>query len=168
MRMNRRNVLFVLGTTILLGGALIASGAFSQVEAQRDVSVETTGDADAALGISLNSSYTGSSAISYSNGSDGELGLKFTKVNGNATTYYDDVLDIENNDEGVIKANVSSNSDSIMVYTGETRTYTTGNKAELTSIGTSDTKSVGLALNSSKFSSSDDVTITINATKTSN
>ncbi len=164
--MNRRNVLFVLGTTILLGGALIASGAFSQVEAQRDVSVQTEGDDSAALGIALNDTYTSSGTIEYSNGSDGELGLKFTNLNGNATTYYDDVIDISNNDEGTLEVDVTSNSSSLMVYTSQERTYDSGNEATLTGIDTNTTKSVGLAINSSNFSSSDDVTITINATKT--
>ena len=48
---NRRNVLIGLGGLVAGGGALIGTGAFDTVEAQRDVTVETTGDADAFLGL---------------------------------------------------------------------------------------------------------------------
>ena len=49
--MNRRNVLIGLGGLVAGGGALIGTGAFDTVEAERTVSVETAGDADAFLGL---------------------------------------------------------------------------------------------------------------------
>jgi len=49
--MNRRNVLIGLGGVVAGGGALLGTGAFTTVEAQRTVSVETAGDADAFLGL---------------------------------------------------------------------------------------------------------------------
>ena len=49
--MNRRNVLVGLGGLVAGGGALIGTGAFDTVEAERTVSVETVGDADAFLGL---------------------------------------------------------------------------------------------------------------------
>ena len=48
---NRRNVLIGLGGLVAGGGALIGTGAFDTVEAERTVSVETEGDADAFLGL---------------------------------------------------------------------------------------------------------------------
>ena len=48
---NRRSVLIGLGGLVAGGGALIGTGAFDTVEAQRTVSVETAGDADAFLGL---------------------------------------------------------------------------------------------------------------------
>ena len=48
---NRRNVLIGLGGLVAGGGALIGTGAFDTVEAERDVTVETAGDADAFLGL---------------------------------------------------------------------------------------------------------------------
>ena len=50
--MNRRNVLIGLGGLVAGGGALVGTGAFDTVEAERTVSVETAGDADAFLGLS--------------------------------------------------------------------------------------------------------------------
>ena len=49
--MNRRNVLIGLGGLVAGGGALVGTGAFDTVEAERDVTVETAGDADAFLGL---------------------------------------------------------------------------------------------------------------------
>ena len=47
--MKRRNVLLGLGATTAGGSALLGSGAFSIVEAHREISIEVTGDADAYL-----------------------------------------------------------------------------------------------------------------------
>ena len=49
--MKRRTVVLGLGGLIAGGGALIGTGAFDTVEAERTVSVETAGDADAFLGL---------------------------------------------------------------------------------------------------------------------
>ena len=49
---NRRSVLIGLGGLVAGGGALIGTGAFDTVEAERTVNVETAGDADAFLGLS--------------------------------------------------------------------------------------------------------------------
>ena len=51
MKMNRRQALIGIGTLAVGSGAALGSGAFTSVEANRDVSVVTAGDADAALGI---------------------------------------------------------------------------------------------------------------------
>ena len=47
--MKRRQLLLGLGTATAGGSALLGSGAFSMVEAHRDISIEVTGDADAYL-----------------------------------------------------------------------------------------------------------------------
>lgn len=49
--MNRRNVLVGMGGLVAGGGALIGTGAFDTVEAERTVSIETAGDASAFLGL---------------------------------------------------------------------------------------------------------------------
>jgi len=48
---SRRSVLIGLGGVVAGGGALIGTGAFTTVEAQRTVSVQTAGDASAFLGL---------------------------------------------------------------------------------------------------------------------
>lgn len=51
MKMNRRNVLLGLGTAAAGSGAVFGSGAFSTVEANRDVKINIAADNNAALGI---------------------------------------------------------------------------------------------------------------------
>ena len=51
VNMNRRNVLLGLGTAAAGSGAVFGSGAFTQVQADRDVSINVTGDNNALLGI---------------------------------------------------------------------------------------------------------------------
>jgi len=48
---NRRNVLIGLGGLVAAGGAALGTGAFTTVEAQRTVNIQTTGDADAFLAM---------------------------------------------------------------------------------------------------------------------
>lgn len=52
MDMNRRNVLLGLGTAAAGSGAVFGSGAFSQVQADRDILIEIDSDADSLVGIS--------------------------------------------------------------------------------------------------------------------
>lgn len=164
MRMNRRNVLFVLGTTILLGGMLIASGAFSQVQADRSVTVETTGDSNAALGLAINSSVNESYVTDGSSSTEDAIEIKFQNLNDNATIYYDTVLDITNNGDQDVTVNVTSSSSAIMVYSGSTpSSFDSTNEATLGTIqGGSDTKTLGIAVNTSR--SDTEPTITIEAT----
>lgn len=56
---SRRTVLIGIGAAVAGGGALFATGAFTTVEAQRTVSVNTAGDAAADLGIEVNDDYDG-------------------------------------------------------------------------------------------------------------
>jgi len=58
---SRRSVLIGLGGVVAGGGALIGTGAFTTVEAQRTVSVETAGDASGFLGLEAADRTDGSS-----------------------------------------------------------------------------------------------------------
>lgn len=51
MRLNRRNVLIGIGTVAVGSGAALGSGAFTQVSAQRTMSVDVAGDANAFLAL---------------------------------------------------------------------------------------------------------------------
>ena len=57
MAMNRRNVLIGLGTVAAGGGAALGTGAFSSVQADRQVSVETAGDASGFLTLEGDGAY---------------------------------------------------------------------------------------------------------------
>ena len=68
--MQRRNFIAGLGALSAGGAAAIGTGAFSSVEAQRDVSVELADDADAYLAIEATSDYA-------EENEDGVLELEF-------------------------------------------------------------------------------------------
>jgi len=51
MGVSRRNVLIGLGGIVAAGGALVGTGAFTTVQAERTVSVQTAGDASAFLAL---------------------------------------------------------------------------------------------------------------------
>lgn len=93
MRMNRRNALIGLGTLSVGGGALFGSGAFSQVDADRTVTVSVTGDASALLALDLDTAYNG-----ISDGSTGNaIQIDITQLNDDAITTFADVLTVTNN-----------------------------------------------------------------------
>ncbi|WP_255192303.1 hypothetical protein [Natronobeatus ordinarius] len=97
MKMNRRNVLVGIGAIVAGGGAALGTGAFSQVEATRTVSVETAGDADAFLALTavdgaedyVNEPEDGQIEIDIGGGEDG--------VNQNAVTTFNELVEITNN-----------------------------------------------------------------------
>jgi len=57
--MKRRTVLIGLGTAIAGGGAVLGTGAFTTVEAEREVSVNVAEDSQALVGIDVNDRYGG-------------------------------------------------------------------------------------------------------------
>ena len=75
MAMNRRNVLIGLGTVAAGGGAVLGTGAFSQVEAQRTVTVNTDGDASALIGLAEGDTSTGVVQVT-----NGTLEINFDNV----------------------------------------------------------------------------------------
>jgi hypothetical protein len=100
---SRRSILAGLGGLAAGGGAVLGTGAFTAVEAQRTVAVETTGDADAFLGIEPledpNADYVTAPT-------DGTVEIDITDegtdaagagVNKNAITSIDRLLEVRNN-----------------------------------------------------------------------
>lgn len=93
--MNRRSALIGLGGLVVGSGALVGTGAFTQVEAQRSVTVETTGDAAANLGIEP---FDGSPNDKYVNAPDGgTIAIDIDDVNENAVTVIDRLLQVTYN-----------------------------------------------------------------------
>jgi len=103
--MNRRSILLGLGGIVAGGGALLGTGAFTTIEAERTVTVETAGDADAFLAItpfpdSANADYLtapedGTVEIDITGeGTDDAPGKG---VNKNAITAIDRLLEVRNN-----------------------------------------------------------------------
>ena len=88
MGLSRRNALIGIGTIAAGAGAVGASGAFSSVNADREVSVSSTGDSSANVQITVNEVQG-----LVDSGSD-TIGLSFENLNQNATTTYNDALTI--------------------------------------------------------------------------
>lgn len=66
--MNRRNVLMGLGGLVAGGGALLGTGAFTTVEADRTVTVNAAGDASALLALAQAGNGTASDVVNTQNG----------------------------------------------------------------------------------------------------
>ena len=92
MAMNRRNVLVGLGGLTVGGGALFASGAFTTVEAQRTVSVTTSGDQAALVGFDITSDTLAGSI-------DDTIEFDLGDLNLDAITRFDGGFVITNNRE---------------------------------------------------------------------
>lgn len=103
MKMNRRNVLVGLGGIIASGGALLGTGAFSQVEADRTATINTAGDANALLGIDVDTSYNG-----LKDGGGDVVEINFAKLNDDAITTFDNALTITNNGSEEVELSISN------------------------------------------------------------
>ena len=111
--MQRRNVLRLIGA--IGGGSAVVTGtsAFSNVEANRNVSVEVVGDASALLSIAPSEGPNGA----YATGADdGTVSLDFTDSNDNvdgdginqdAVSLFDEVFVIENQGTQEVELSVS-------------------------------------------------------------
>lgn len=100
--MNRRTVLVGLGGLIAGGGALVGTGAFTTVQAERTVSVETAGDADAFLALTPASGQNGD----YADGSGDTIEITLDQnagtasaqgLNQNAITTIRNIVEVANN-----------------------------------------------------------------------
>ena len=93
---NRRSVLIGLGGLVAAGGAALGTGAFTTVEAQRTVTIDTAGDADAFLGLQVRDDLDATS-------DDGLVELDLSSaanasgLNRNARTVLEKVLLVQNN-----------------------------------------------------------------------
>ena len=102
--MQRRNFLIGAAGTAIGGSALVGSGAFTSVEAERDFALAVAGDADAFLSIEVQDpehagvtdddivelAFDGEATGEGASGADGE------GINKNATTRFDGVISIQN------------------------------------------------------------------------
>ena len=96
MKLNRRSVLFGLGTISVSVGGIFGSGAFSSVEATRTVEINTTNDAGAILTFAANS--PGGDNIIATEDVNGStlIKIKQSNLNEQATTRFDGALTVTN------------------------------------------------------------------------
>jgi hypothetical protein len=100
---SRRSVLIGLGGLVAGGGALIGTGAFTTVEAQRTVNVSTTGDGSAFLGLAAardNGGFvddSGDTVIIDLDGGDAADNADGTGINQRAETTFRNLVTVTNN-----------------------------------------------------------------------
>ena len=94
MKLNRRRTVLSLGLLAAGGGVISGTGAFSSVTAERSISVTSTGDASANLGMAPLDTSNGDE---YADNSGNTLSITVPDVNLNAVTHIDDVFKVTNN-----------------------------------------------------------------------
>jgi hypothetical protein len=103
--MQRRKFIAGLGSLAAAGAATIGTGAFTSVEADRGIAVDVASDADAFLALRADGTANGAEYVESTG--NGTVTLDFTEadrgdsgggagVNANATTVFDELLNIEN------------------------------------------------------------------------
>ncbi|WP_293031189.1 hypothetical protein [Natronococcus sp.] len=98
--MERRKFLIGAGGTAIAASALVGSGAFTSVEADRDITIDVEDDSDAFLALSAADTSNGDE---YVEEEDGIISISITDtdaggegVNRDATTTFDSLLNVEN------------------------------------------------------------------------
>lgn len=153
MGMNRRNVLIGLGATAAGGGAVLGSGAFSQVEADRTVTLNTAGDGGALLQFSVDDSYNGLGSGS-ATGTQGEavIEMNLEQINDDAVTTFEGALTITNDGSNPVDVTIdTTNLDGI--------TFSPTN-ASLDTTDTGNSVSVDIEVDTTGTVDDGDVTIT--------
>jgi hypothetical protein len=89
---NRRKFIAGLGALATGSAAAMGTGAFTQTNATREISVEVSGDGSAYLGLETNSSYG-----EYAETTDGELTIDLSGVSQDAEAIFNGLFTIENN-----------------------------------------------------------------------
>lgn len=93
---SRRSILLGAGALVASGGAVLGTGAFTTVQAERTVEVETAGDGNAFLALEPISGSDNSDEYAEITG-DGLLEVTIPDVNLNAITHIDRVFQVINN-----------------------------------------------------------------------
>ncbi|MDL0125257.1 hypothetical protein PNQ92_07505, partial [Halobacterium salinarum] len=101
--MKRRNFVLGLGALAAGSGAAVGTGAFSTVQAERDIGIDVAGDSDAYLAIEpgdengdyLTGADTSAAALDFTSGNDQVTGGG-EGLNANALSTFADVFSIRN------------------------------------------------------------------------
>jgi len=101
MKSNRRSVLIGLGALTVGGGAVFGTGAFSSVEAERDVTINTEGDGAALLQFEIDDSFNG-----LTDGGNGVIELQFDDLNEEAETTFDGALTVANSGSDEVELSI--------------------------------------------------------------
>ena len=167
MSMTKRNVLFILGLVVAIGGVAIASGAFSQVEADRNVSINVTGD-DAAF---VSMSPANSDFVTTNGNGQIEIntnGLGGSGVHQNATIVTKDAITFAHNGNTSTTYNVTLKTSG--VSNGDIRMYNSTTEIDDTTglmLSDGDSENVYFEIDTNNGTTDMDGTFTIHIEETS-
>lgn len=95
--MERRKFLIGLGSATAGSAALVGSSAYSQINADRSVTLETTGDDAALLELTANPDYPGDQDVYVQEDDIDTMELVFEDINRRADTLFQDLIRVKNN-----------------------------------------------------------------------
>ncbi|WP_152420949.1 glycoside hydrolase family 97 catalytic domain-containing protein [Halorubrum coriense] len=170
---NRRQLLMLLGGAA--GASAVGTGAFSSVTANRDVSVQVAGDADAFLRLAPSSGPNGE----YATVTDtGQLGLDFSDTDsggqglGPDSVYvFDDVFEITNQGTQTIYtwgtldfSDTPFDSDSIYFYRGGNQDERLRNsEGDVPTLAVGESQSIGVYIDTESVTAEQTLPVTIHA-----
>lgn len=108
MRLNRRTVLMGLGAVGVGTGGVFSSGAFSQIEADRQVEINLTDDASGIIGLVANSTLDGISNTG--SAQNNQLEVSLSDVNVNSTVEFGNMADPESTEGFMIDNNTGAST----------------------------------------------------------
>ena len=119
MKFTRRKALATLGLTGLGGGAVFGSGAFTQLESDRDVTLNFSNDDEAALALTAGPQEDELSEVDVEQAGSGAENVSITVgqdedgggMVGDGVNLFRDVLTVENNGDNAVFLNVAKADD---------------------------------------------------------
>ena len=152
MRLTRRNALIGIGTVAAGAGVIGGTGAFTSVDADRTVSINTTGDGSANVAITVDPNDQHGSGLSDADDGDNIVSLSLDNLNQNATTVFDGALGITPNRGSAGSYNVSASIEDGDGNSVEMLGVTVSNGS---GINVGDQATVDLTINLREYSTSD-------------
>jgi hypothetical protein len=144
MKLSRRNALIGLGSLVAGSGALVGTGAFSSVEADRTVDISSAGDGSALLQIDSGDGASASEITGTdTDGNVDQFQLTADDLNGDAVTEFNRAIKITNN-----------GAENVGLYVDDTSTSNIGADEELDIESSGNSTIIGSG-NSVDLSSSD-------------
>ena len=150
MRLTRRNALIGLGTVAAGAGVIGGTGAFTSVDADRTVSISTTGDGSANVAITVDPNNLHGSGLS--DAGNNTVSLSLDNLNQDATTVFNGALGVTPNRGNAGPYDVSA---SVEDGNGDSVDMLTASVSNGNSIGVGDQATVDVEINLRDYSTSD-------------
>ena len=158
MALTRRNTLVLLFVVVAAAGVIGGTGAFSSVEADRTVSVETAADSDANVQFDIDPD---DKFDTLSDDGDDTIALNFDNINLDANTTYEGALNVTVNTaaaDGDYDLSVTDQPDDVTLEFAEDES------TDLTDVGPGESKRMDVIINTEGITSNstdvDDGTVT--------